>query len=270
MAEDIQPAPVALDMRAVSKTWRGVAALESVSLEVAPGEMVALIGPSGSGKSTLLRIAAGLIEADRGSGAVALFGRRVQEDGRLSRGVRRVRARVGFIFQQFNLVGRVSLYANVLFGALGQLPGWRGALGLFPAEVRKRAMEALERVGIAEHAGKRASALSGGQQQRGAIARALVQRAEAIFADEPIASLDPVSARRVMQLLARLNREDAITVVVTLHQVEYAMKYCRRAIALKAGRIAYDGPIGALTRERLIEIYGEEYRDVVDEEEVRP
>lgn len=97
-----------------------------------------------------------------------------------------------------------------------------------------------------------------------------MQRAEAIFADEPIASLDPVSARRVMQLLARLNREDAITVVVTLHQVEYAMKYCRRAVALKAGRIAYDGPIGALTRERLIEIYGEEYRDVVDEEEVRP
>lgn len=259
-----------LQMEAVSKTWRAGRALDSVSLAIEPGEMVALIGPSGSGKSTLLRIAAGLLEADRGSGPVSLFGRPVQEDGQLSRGVRRVRARVGFVFQQFNLVGRVSLYANALFGALGQMPAWRGALGLFPVDVRRRTMEALERVGVADHAGKRASTLSGGQQQRGAIARALVQRAEAIFADEPIASLDPVSARRVMRLLSQLNREDAITVFVTLHQVDYALKYCRRAIALKAGRIAYDGPIEGLTRDRLIDIYGDEYRDVMDDGEAGP
>lgn len=256
-----------LQMSAVSKAWRAGRALDSVSLQIEAGEMVALIGPSGSGKSTLLRIAAGLLEADSSSGPVTLFGQPVQEGGRLSRGVRHVRARVGFVFQQFNLVGRVSLYANVLFGALGQIPAWRGALGLFPVDVRRRTMEALERVGIAEHAAKRAGRLSGGQQQRGAIARALVQRAEAIFADEPIASLDPVSARRIMRLLAQLNREDAITVFVTLHQVDYALKYCRRAIALKAGRVVYDGPIAGLTRERLVDIYGDEYRDVMDDGE---
>jgi len=259
----------ALEAASVSKTYGTARALDCVSITVQPGEMVALIGASGSGKSTLLRIASGLILADASSGPVRLFGETVQDAGKLSRGVRRARAKAGFIFQQFNLVTRVSLYANVMLGALGRLPAWRGALGLFPDDVRRRAMEALERVGVAEHAGNRAANLSGGQQQRGAIARALVQQAEAIFADEPIASLDPVSARRIMRLLAQLNREDAITVVVTLHQVDYALKYCRRAVALKNGKVVYDGPIAGLTRDRLIEIYGEEYLDVMVEQEER-
>lgn len=259
-----QPA-AALEVRDVTKSYGPMRAIENVSLTVAPGEMVALIGPSGSGKSTLLRAATGLVVADAGSGVIRIFGDRVQENGKLSRGVRRARAQVGFIFQQFNLVKRISLYANVLLGALGRMPPWKGALGLFATGDRARAMAALERVGVIEHAGKRASDLSGGQQQRGAIARALVQGAKAIFADEPIASLDPVAARRVMRLLAELNREDGITVVVTLHQVDYALKYCQRAVALKNGVVAFDGPIEKLDRDRLIEIYGDEYRDVMDD-----
>ncbi len=258
--------PPALDARDISKTYGAARALSHVSVAVAPGEMVALIGPSGSGKSTLLRAAAGLVTADAGSGPVAVFGEPVQSNGRLAAHVRRARSDIGFIFQQFNLVGRASLYMNALFGALGRMPGWKAALGLFGVEDRKRAMEALDRVGVLEHAGKRAAHLSGGQQQRGAIARALVQGARAIFADEPIASLDPVSARRVMRLLAELNRQDGITVVVTLHQVDYALRYCRRAVALKEGRVVFDGPITELTREQLVDIYGQEYRDVIDDE----
>lgn len=256
----------ALEIRDATKTYGQMRAISNVSLRVDRGEMVALIGPSGSGKSTLLRAASGLVVADTSSGPIRIFGDRVQEAGKLSRGVRRARSQVGFIFQQFNLVKRISLYANVLLGALGRMPGWKGALGRFSSEDRKKAMESLERVGVLEHAGKRASDLSGGQQQRGAIARAMVQGAQAIFADEPIASLDPVSARNVMQLLSELNSEDGITVVVTLHQVDYALKYCKRAVALKDGQVIYDGPTSGLTRPRLIEIYGDEYIGVLDEE----
>ncbi|MEE2565770.1 phosphonate ABC transporter ATP-binding protein [Hyphobacterium marinum] len=256
----------ALEIHDATKTYGPMRAISNVSLSVERGEMVALIGPSGSGKSTLLRAASGLVVADTSSGPIRIFGDRVQEAGKLSRGVRRARSQVGFIFQQFNLVKRISLYANVLLGALGRMPGWKGALGRFSTEDRKKAMEALERVGVIEHAGKRASDLSGGQQQRGAIARAMVQGAQAIFADEPIASLDPVSARNVMQLLSELNSQDGITVVVTLHQVDYALKYCERAVALKDGHVIYDGPTSGLTRTRLIEIYGDEYIGVLDEE----
>jgi phosphonate transport system ATP-binding protein len=250
----------------INVTFGTTQALKGVSLRVEPGEMVALIGPSGSGKSTLLRVSSGLQIADSSSGVARLFGDRVQEKGKLSGGVRKARAQVGFIFQQFNLVKRISLYSNVLIGALGRMPGWKGVMGRFSPADRKKAMDALDRVGIQQYAGNRAANLSGGQQQRGAIARALVQGAKAIFADEPIASLDPVSARNVMKLLQELNEQDGITVVVTLHQVDYAIKYCRRAVALKNGEIIYDGPTSGLNRERLIEIYGDEYIDVMDEE----
>jgi phosphonate transport system ATP-binding protein len=135
-------------------------------------------------------------------------------------------------------------------------------LGLWPAETKTAVMAALARVGVADYAGQRANTLSGGQQQRGAIARALVQQAQVILADEPVASLDPVSARRVMEILADLNRNDGLTVVVTLHQVDYALRYCRRVVALKAGRIVYDGTPAGLDRARLTEIYGPEFEDV--------
>jgi phosphonate transport system ATP-binding protein len=162
-------------------------------------------------------------------------------------------------------VGRLTLFTNVMIGALSRVAGWRGALGLWPEADKRRAMEALNRVGVADYAGQRANTLSGGQQQRGAIARSLVQGAESILADEPVASLDPVAARRVMATLSDLNHKDGLTVIVTLHQVDYALRYCRRIVALKAGRIAYDGSADGLSRAALIDIYGPEYEDVMPE-----
>jgi phosphonate transport system ATP-binding protein len=255
-------AAAALSVRKVSRSFGRSRALDDVSLEVGEGEMVALIGPSGSGKSTLLRSIGGLQPIDPGEGRIEAFGRAVQADGRLARDVRQTRARVGVIFQQFNLVGRLSLFTNVALGALGRIGRLRGLLGLWPSELKGAVMAALVRVGVADYAGQRANTLSGGQQQRGAIARALVQQARAVLADEPVASLDPVAARRVMEILRELNRADRLTVLVTLHQVDYALRYCDRVVALKAGRIVYDGPPAGLGRDRLAEIYGPEFEDV--------
>jgi phosphonate transport system ATP-binding protein len=258
-------AEVAFAAHDVSKSFGARKALDGVSLTVGRGEMVALIGPSGSGKSTLLRALTGLVPIDGGAGRIEAVGLPVQADGRVAEHVVRVRRRVGFIFQQFNLVGRLTLFTNVMVGALGRIGFWRGVLGLWPADRKAEAMEALARVGVADYAGQRANTLSGGQQQRGAIARCLVQHATAILADEPVASLDPVSARRVMETLQELNARDGLSVVVTLHHVEYAVKYCRRVVALQAGRIVYDGPVSGLTRKLLVQIYGPEIEDAYSE-----
>ena len=247
--------------RDVSKTFGSRKALDGVSISVASGEMVALIGPSGSGKSTLLRSITGLQSIDPGKGTISVFGETVQKDGRVTGAVRQARARLGMIFQQFNLVGRLTLFSNVMLGALGRLPTWQGLLGLWPQGDKDRAMAALHRVGVSDYAGQRANTLSGGQQQRGAIARAIVQGAQAILADEPVASLDPVSARKVMELLVELNRRDGMGVIVTLHQVDYAIRYCDRVIALQSGKIVYDGPATGLDHQRLIDIYGPEFED---------
>jgi phosphonate transport system ATP-binding protein len=251
-----------LSVRNASKSFASRKALDGVSLDVRKGEMIALIGPSGSGKSTLLRSISGLQTIDSGSGRIEAFGNAVQENGRISGRVRDTRIRVGFIFQQFNLVGRLSLFTNVALGSLGRIGFLRGLLGAWPQETRNAAMQALARVGVADYAAQRANTLSGGQQQRGAIARALVQKAKIILADEPVASLDPVSARKVMDILRDLNRADGLTVVVTLHQVDYAMRYCDRVVALKAGKVVYDGPAAQLERKQLIDIYGPEFEDV--------
>ena len=259
---DIAILDMAIQVRGASKTYGVRRALDGVDLQVRRGEMVALIGPSGSGKSTLLRSVCGLAPLDPGVGRIEALGQLVQANGRLSGEVRRVRARIGVVFQQFNLVPRLSLYANVLIGALGRTPAWRGLFGLWRAEDRAAAMAALARVGVAEQAGQRAAALSGGQQQRGAIARTLVQGAELVLADEPVASLDPVSARRVLEALRDLNQQDGLTVVVSLHQVDYARRYCDRAVAIAAGRIVYDGPVEALDRARLVAIYGPEFEEL--------
>lgn len=248
-------------VRDVSKTFGARKALNGVSVEVGAGEMVALIGPSGSGKSTLLRSITGLQSIDPGTGVISVFGEVVQKDGRVTGKVRAARQKLGMIFQQFNLVGRLSLFSNVMLGCLGRIPAWKGTFGLWPSADKKKAMEALHRVGVADYAAQRANTLSGGQQQRGAIARALVQGARAILADEPVASLDPVSARKVMELLVELNQRDGLGVIVTLHQVDYAIRYCDRVIALQAGKVVYDGPSTGLDTKRLIEIYGPEFED---------
>jgi len=251
----------ALEVHKTSVSFGKFKALNRIDFKVMPGEMVALIGASGSGKSTLLRTIDGLQQADAGSGRLEVFGRKLQRDGRLAKGLRYRRRDIGFIFQSFNLVGRLNLFSNVLIGCLGRIKTWRGIFGIFPDEDKVRAMAALERVGVAEFAGRRTSKLSGGQKQRAAIARALVQRAKMVLADEPIASLDPVSARKVMELLQELNDRDGLTVVVSLHQVDYAMRYCQRVVALKAGKIVFDGPAKDLDRKTLITVYGEEYED---------
>ena len=251
-----------LSIRNVSKTFGQRQALDGVSLDVRKGEMIALIGPSGSGKSTLLRSISALQSIDAGPGVISAFDGPVQQNGRIDGSVRRTRTRIGMIFQQFNMVGRLSLFSNVCLGALGRINFWQGVFGLWPAETKQAAMAALHRFGLADYASQRANTLSGGQQQRGAIARALVQKAKIILADEPVASLDPVSARRVMDILCELNRTDGLTVLVTLHQVDYALRYCERVVALKAGAIVYDGPASGLKTEQLIDIYGPEFEDV--------
>jgi phosphonate transport system ATP-binding protein len=248
--------PRAVEIENVSKTFGRRTALHRVSLHVEPGEMLALIGPSGSGKSTLLRHISGLVPADRTAGRIRVFGREVQAAGRVTPDIRRIRSEVGFIFQQFNLVGRLSLLTNVLAGMLARVGTVRSLLGGFSFAEKRRAMQALQRVGLAEYAAQRASTLSGGQQQRAAIARAMEQRARILLADEPIASLDPESARLVMECLTALNRQDGVTVLVSLHQVQFAVQYCPRSVALKDGRIVYDGPSSELTGETLRRIYG--------------
>ncbi len=254
----------AIEVQQLTKTFgRGRRALDDVSLRFGRGEMVGLIGASGSGKSTLIRHIAGLIVGDRGSGEVRVLDRTVQADGRLGEEARRTRARVGVVFQQFNLVGRLSLLTNVLLGTLGRIGTLRGCLGCFTREEKRLAMQALHQVGMAEYALQRASTLSGGQQQRAAIARALVQEAEVVLADEPIASLDPKSARRVLEILAHINRTFGITVVVSLHQVEYAFAYCPRTVALRDGSVVYDGPSAALTPAFLTELYGAQSEELI-------
>lgn len=255
----------AIHIQALNKTFLGGRkALQDIHLDIQPGEMVALIGASGSGKSTLLRHMAGLMAGDAtGSGVIQIHGRTVQTQGKIAGDIRKTRSGVGFVFQQFNLVDRLPVIVNVLAGALHRVPMWRSLTRWFSAAEVARGMDALRRVGIAECSGQRASTLSGGQQQRAAIARALVQGAKVILADEPIASLDPESSRKVMDILARVNREDRCTVVVSLHQVNVAMKYCPRTVALHHGRVVFDGPSIQLTPAVLRELYGAEADEIL-------
>jgi len=255
----------AIQINTLSKTFgNGRKALQQIDLRIAPGEMVALIGASGSGKSTLLRHMAGLMAGDSsGEGSIVIHGRVVQRNGKIASNIRSVRSGVGFVFQQFNLVGRLPVIINVLAGTLHQVPMWRSLIRWFTPEEKARGLEALRRVGIAECYGQRASTLSGGQQQRAAIARAMVQGAKVVLADEPIASLDPESSRKVMDILAKVNREDKCTVVVSLHQVNVAIKYCPRTIALHQGKVVYDGASSGLTPVVLRDLYGAEADEIL-------
>jgi len=252
-----------IQIKQLTKTFRNSKGLDGINATIESGEMVALIGSSGSGKSTLMRHISGLMCCDPGSaGQIEVLSHIIQRDGRLSRNARKVRTEIGVIFQQFNLVDRLSVMTNVLMGSLGRVATWRAVSNLFPLPERRLAMESLARVGMADKAWQRASTLSGGQQQRVAIARALTQRAKVLLADEPIASLDPESSRVVMDILAEVHRQDRMTVIVSLHQVEYAIRYCPRTIALRHGRVVYDGPSHSLTPTFLKEIYGAESEEL--------
>ena len=253
----------AIDVENLTKSFRrNFAVLKAVNLKVEEGELVGLIGASGSGKSTLIRLISGLERLDaNGNGRISVLGETVQENGRRTPAQRRLRRDIGVVFQQFNLVGRLSLFKNVLAGRLGRVPGWRGTLGVFSRADRIVALKSLERVGMIAFAHQRSSELSGGQQQRGAIARVLTQEARIILADEPIASLDPASADRVMATLADINRHDGTTVIVSLHQIEHAFRYCRRIVALKEGEIVFDGPASDIKPEDLSALYGIELEE---------
>ncbi len=256
----------AIEVQNLSKTFHaGAKALDDVSLQVADGEMVALLGASGSGKSTLLRHLAGFVAGDAGQGSVKVNGQQIQRNGRLSRNVRAARASIGFVFQQFNLVGRLPVITNVLTGMLPRVPLWRSLTRCFLRDEVRQGLEALAQVGIDDYAFQRASTLSGGQQQRAAIARTLVQNARVILADEPIASLDPESSRRVMDTLAQINRSRKVAVVVSLHQVDVALRYCPRVVALRHGKVVYDGRAADLTPEMLRDLYGSELSELLPE-----
>lgn len=252
--------PDAVVTRHLSKQFANCLALDNVSLRVAEGEMVALLGASGSGKSTLLRHLSGFVTGTQGD--VEVLGQTIQHNGRLSPSIRHIRRQIGFVFQQFNLIQRLPVITNVLIGQLHQTSWWRSLLMRFSMSQRQQALQALISVGMEQTTWQRASTLSGGQQQRAALARCLVQGARLILADEPIASLDPESSRKVMELFVMLNQQHHCTVLVSLHQVEFATRYFPRTIALNAGRVVYDGPSSELTPALLAELYGSDAHEL--------
>ncbi len=245
----------------LTKYFRGRVALNNVNFAINSGEMVALVGASGSGKSTLLRHLNGLEQADRGT--VEIFGLPLQRDGLFHSKMRQLRSQMGCIFQQFNLVKRLTVLENVLVGRLANVSLARSAIRYFTPAEKMQALSALERVGILDQAYKRAALLSGGQQQRVAIARCLVQGARIILADEPIASLDPESARQVMELLGDLNQNNGITVIASLHQVQMVHRYFKRTVGLKHGEVVFDGATEILNSDRLNQLYGAAAKELV-------
>ena len=249
----LQPPLPAVSLSGVTKTFSEgqVRALDGVTLSVPQGQLTVLIGLSGSGKSTLLRTVNGLTTPDEGR--IEVLGSRVDEASRAE--LRALRERIGFIFQQFNLVRQVTCLENVLHGALGRLRWPRFGVLSYSLPMRREALEHLDRVGLADRAFTRADRLSGGQQQRVAIARALMQRPEIMLADEPVASLDPESSAQVMDTLLRICCEDELTVLCSLHQVDLALGWAQRIVGLQAGRIVLDKPAKGLSAEEAMDVY---------------
>ncbi|WP_409671269.1 phosphonate ABC transporter ATP-binding protein [Nitrincola lacisaponensis] len=239
----------------VGKTYPdGTEVLRKVNLQICSGEGVVLLGANGCGKSTLLRCMLGLETLT--SGDIVLGGQSVQQ--LRGRSLRQLRAHIGSVFQQFNLVGNLSVFQNVLFGRLGN-DGLLRSLNLTCSRInRERAMHCLDRVGLAHLASKRTDSLSGGQQQRVAIARMLMQDVKIVFADEPVASLDPKAGREVMDLLFEVVHEHKLTVVCVLHQLELATEYAQRLVGLKGGEIVLDLPPGHASPDILATLYDRE------------
>jgi phosphonate ABC transporter, ATP-binding protein len=231
----------------------GAAALDGIDLEVGVGEFITLIGPSGAGKSTLLRCINGLILPT--AGEITVDGQSVT--GASSDVLRRVRAKVGFVFQHFNLLKRLSVLDNVRVGTLSRMGSWSSMIAHFPEAETERARRALRRVGLSGLEHRRADTLSGGQQQRVGIARALVQEPRVLLADEPMSSLDPALSRSLMELLRHINLEDGLTVITSLHVLDLAVGYGGRIIGLRAGRVVHDGPPAAMTDSVARMIFGE-------------
>lgn len=230
----------------------GFKALSNISLTIERGELVVIVGLSGAGKSTLLRAINGFVPITAGS--VKVNGTEVR--GAPESTLRELRGDIGMIFQTFNLVYRTTVINNVLMGRLSKVPRWRSMLGLWPAADKEIALQSLERVEIVEKTYIRASNLSGGQQQRVGIARALAQQPQILLADEPVASLDPVTSHTVMQDLRRINRDLDITTIINLHFLDLARSYGKRLIGLRDGLLVFDGDITDVDDETFRGIYG--------------
>ncbi|MBO8142495.1 MAG: phosphonate ABC transporter ATP-binding protein [Firmicutes bacterium] len=227
-------------------------ALRGVDLELAPGEFVCVLGPSGAGKSTLIRCINRLVEP--ASGQIIWDG----HDAMRLKGAHLLayRRQIGMIFQEFHLVDRLPVLANVLMGRFGYVSPWQAAIGRYGPQEVAWARQALARVGLAGYELRRARDLSGGQRQRVAIARALVQRPRLMLGDEPVSNLDPVTARAIMALLAEINRRDGLTMLINLHSVDLARAFATRVIGLSRGQVAFDGPPSRVDRSVLEQVYG--------------
>jgi phosphonate transport system ATP-binding protein len=242
-----------IQFKNVVKTYPGgVHALKGINLTIEQGEFVAIIGLSGAGKSTLLRSINQMHQIT--SGELIVNG---QDVSKLSgEALRKFRRNIGMVFQSFNLVKRTTVINNVLAARVADMPLWKSLLGIYSKSDKILALEALDKVGILEKAYVRADMLSGGQQQRVALARCLAQKPQIILADEPVASLDPLTSQQVMEDFVRVNRDMNITVIANMHHVDIATKYAKRIIGIKEGEIVYDGPSSQITNDTLTEIYG--------------
>ncbi len=247
-----------IQFKEVTKTYpNGVFALRGVDLEIEQGDFVAIIGLSGAGKSTLLRTINQMIKISTGNLVVndtdvtSLKGKKL----------RRFRRNIGMVFQSFNLIKRTTVIKNVLAARVADMPFYKSMLGLYSKKDRMIALEALDKVGILEKAYTRADQLSGGQQQRVALARCLAQEPQIILADEPVASLDPLTSHQVMNDFVKVNKDLNITVIANMHHVDIATKYAKRIIGIKEGLIVYDGPSADINEDILIHIYGRQISD---------
>ncbi len=234
-------------------------ALDDINLDIKQGEFVAIIGLSGAGKSTLIRTINKMI--DTNSGELLVNGQDVSK--LKGKQLRNFRKNIGMIFQSYNLVSRTSVLNNVLIAKVPQMPWYKSLLGLFSKEDKIKALEALDKVNILDKAYMRADQLSGGQQQRVALARTLCQDPEIILADEPVAALDPVSANQVMQDFKRINEEYNISVLINIHHVDLALKYAKRVIGIKEGKVVFDGDASSVNENVLKTIYGDRYEQEI-------
>ena len=241
-----------IEFKNVYKTYpNGFTALKDVNLQIPQGEFVAIIGLSGAGKSTILRCINRMHDATKGQVIVD----DVDVSTLKGAALRKFRRKVGMIFQSFNLVSRSTALKNVLTADVPEMPFWRVLLGIFTKEQKMRALESLDKVGILSKAYTRCDQLSGGQQQRVALARTLNQNPSIILADEPVASLDPITAKQVMADFVRINKEYNISILLNIHHVDLALKYCDRVIGVRAGKIVFDGPASTITQAQLDEVY---------------
>ena len=242
-----------VELTHVEKHYGDLHVLKDINLTVRKGEVLVIVGPSGSGKSTMCRTINRLETID--SGDIRIDGKPLPQEGKE---LASLRAEVGMVFQSFNLVTRTTVIKNVLSACVPDMPFWRVLLGAFRKEDKLKALESLDKVGILDKAYMRADQLSGGQQQRVALARTLTQSPHIILADEPVAALDPVTAKQVMQDFVHINQEMGISILLNIHHVELALEYADRIIGIRAGKIVYDGPSARVDQAVLDSIYGEQ------------